>query len=361
MRTLTIVKFWVACPESSKGVALAFLALGLATLAGCQQDEIQHYQAPRLEIPPQQKQAGAVGPQRMITAIFPQQDRTWFFKLTGDPDEVQKHIEEFEHFLKSVRFVKGDPPVTWTVPQGWQREAGAGLRFATFRCGAKDNPLEVTVTPLGREAGSLASNINRWRDQLGLPPADEKELAKSVQETEVDGIKVRIVDLTGTGTGKGRMPPFANARPANRRRQAQENQANGRLPFTYRAPEGWKELPGDGISVVSFEVGEGNQAAKVTVTPAGGDLAANVNRWRDQVGLKPASDEEIKKDNRPIDVGGSPGQYVDLTGPEGRILAVLVPRGGETWFFKMKGPPDAVVRQKAAFETFIGSVRFTGG
>jgi hypothetical protein len=359
MRTLTIVKLGMARPESSKGVALAVLAVSLAILAGCQQDEIQHYQAPRLEIPPQQKQAGAVGPQRMITAIFPQQDRTWFFKLTGDPDEVQKHIEEFEHFLKSVRFVKGDPPVTWTVPQGWQREAGAGLRLATFRFGAKENPLDVTVTPLGREAGSLASNIKRWRDQLGLPAADEKELAKSAREMDVDGVKVTIVDLTGTS--KGRMPPFANARPADRRRAAQENQANGRLPFTYRAPEGWKELPGDGISVVSFEVGEGSQTAKVTVTPAGGDLAANVNRWRDQVGLGAASEEQIKRDSRPIDMDRSPGQYVDLTGPKGRILAVLVPRGGTTWFFKMKGPPDVVGRQKAAFETFIGSVRFTGG
>ncbi len=65
-----------------------------------------------------------------------------------------------------------------------------------------------------------------------------------------------------------------------------------------------------------------------------------------------------------MNVGGSPGQYVDLTGPESagglRILAVMVPREKTTWFFKMRGPADLVGRQKSAFEAFVGSVRFTG-
>jgi len=51
-----------------------------------------------------------------------------------------------------------------------------------------------------------------------------------------------------------------------------------------------------------------------------------------------------------------------LTGPESaggsRILAVMVSRGDISWFFKMRGPADLVGREKAAFEAFIGSVRF---
>jgi len=150
--------FWVARPESSKGVTAYLLALSLATILGCQKDEISHYQVPRLEIPPQEKQAGAPVPLRMLTAIFPQKDRTWFFKLTGPPEEVEKHKGEFEHFIQSVRFTKkGDPPVTWTAPEGWHREAGAALRFASFRFGAVENPLELTVTPLGREAQTISA------------------------------------------------------------------------------------------------------------------------------------------------------------------------------------------------------------
>jgi len=175
--------FWVARPESSKGVTVRLLALSLATILGCQKDEISHYQVPRLEIPPQEKQAGAPVPLRMLTAIFPQKDRTWFFKLTGPPEEVEKHKGEFEHFIQSVRFTKkGDPPVTWTVPEGWHREAGAGLRFASFRFGSEEHPLDLSVTPLGREAGSMLDNVNRWRKELSLQPIYEAEMTKLIRE-----------------------------------------------------------------------------------------------------------------------------------------------------------------------------------
>src|SRR5262249_54950708 len=145
----------------ARSLLLPFLALPLAALLGCEKDEIRHYQATRLEIP-QDAAPTAPTPTRMITAIFPHKDRTWFFKFTGPPEEVAKYKDDFEHFIQSVRFTKkGDPPITYTVPQGWQRGQGDALRFATFRFGSKEKPLEVSITPLGREAGSLLDNVNR--------------------------------------------------------------------------------------------------------------------------------------------------------------------------------------------------------
>ena len=44
-----------------------------------------------------------------------------------------------------------------------------------------------------------------------------------------------------------------------------------------------------------------------------------------------------------------------------RILGVVVPRRGQTWFFKMTGPADLVDKQKPVFEAFLKSVRFDGG
>jgi hypothetical protein len=308
----------------------------------------------------------------MITAIFPQpqQDRTWFFKLSGPPEEVEKHKQEFEHFLQSVRFIKrGNPPITWTVPEGWQREGqSSALRVETFRFGSKENPLELSVTPLGREAGSLLDNVNRWRGQLSLNKIDEAELNKMVREMEVDGVKAMIVDLTGTGSAKGRMnAPFAKGHPPIQDRERQNREeAPAALPLTFRAPLDWKERSQrGGISLATWEITDGSRPAEVTITPAGGNLADNVNRWRGQVGLGPVSEEQIRQDMRSINVDGSPAQYVDLTGPESagglRILAVRVPHGDTTWFFKMRGPADVVGRHKAAFEAFLGTVRFTGG
>ena len=44
---------------------------------------------------------------RMLGAIVSVGDKTWFFKMTGPPEVVEKHKAEFEAFLKSVKFAGG--------------------------------------------------------------------------------------------------------------------------------------------------------------------------------------------------------------------------------------------------------------
>ena len=56
---------------------------------------------------------------------------------------------------------------------------------------------------------------------------------------------------------------------------------------------------------------------------------------------------------------------IDLAGPDvggqrQRIISIIVMQGGNTWFFKMRGPAAGVSREQAAFETFVSSVRFGG-
>jgi hypothetical protein len=316
----------------------------LAGLSGCQQDEITHYQVPKTET-------------RLLAAIVPHGDRTWFFKLTGSAADVDGQKENFISFLQSVRFTdKGEEPVTWTVPDGWQRGKGSELRYATFRIKGGGAPLELTVIGLGKEAGSKLDNVNRWRKQLGLKPVTEADLRQLTQEIKMAGEPVTLVDMKGSGQA-AMTAPFAS------RRSPREETEASRLPFTYRAPEGWNEHPPrDSFSAAAFRAGDGTE---VTITPARGGLEANIARWRGQLGLSPdVTEEQLRKDCRPIDVDGIPAQFVDLTGPESarrqRILAVALDREDVTWFFKMKGPADQVAKQKSAFESFMASVRFNG-
>jgi len=59
---------------------------------------------------------------------------------------------------------------------------------------------------------------------------------------------------------------------------------------------------------------------------------------------------------------GEAALYVDLNGGEqGRILGVIAPRGGRSWFIKMTGPDALVGANKAKFESLIGSIRFADG
>jgi hypothetical protein len=137
-------------------------------------------------------------------------------------------------------------------------------------------------------------------------------------------------------------------------------------PLSFDVPAGWTELdvPPGGFRVAAFRVTDGGRSADVTVIPLGGQaggLAANVNRWRGDVGLSPAADDQIGRDAQALDVAGVRATYVDLSGPKGRVLGVILPRGDRTWFFKFLGPAELVGAQRAAFEGFVRSVRFGAG
>ncbi len=318
----------------------------VVALAGCQgAEEIRQYQAPR-------------EPRiRMLGAIIPQKDpdATWFVKVAGLENELEPHNQAFRDFVASFRFVKeekGEPPVVWKVPEGWRevedKSKGKSERFATFHLG--DNRLELTVVKLGGKgaAASIEANVNRWRKQLRLPALDEEELGELTQTIKVGPIEATLVDMVGFGTTLASPAPLA------------------RPPITYDVPEGWQEAPNKEFGLAAFRAGKGNRVADVTISPlpgAAGGVVFNVQRWREKVGLKRGSEEEARRDIRDITVDGIKSAFVELTGPEiqGHSLAitgVIVPRDDFSWFLKMSGPADVVREQKAAFETFVRSVRF---
>jgi hypothetical protein len=334
--------------------ALAPLALGLTllALAGCQSDEITKYRVPR-------EQAALT---RLLGAVIPRGEKTWFVKLSGPEEAVKEQEGSFEQFVKSIRFpAKGEPPITWKAPEGWTRQAGEKpLRFATFEVGPRDHPLEVTVSAFG---GSVLANVNRWRGQLGLPDVDERGLADIAHDVDLDGAKATLVSLTGRGPGK-----MALKQQATDERPRRPEPVLVRPKLGYKVPEGWKELPARGFRVAAFDVADGDQRAEVTVIPLPRQgLLDNVNRWRDQLGLAPIDAEQLKQDVQQLKAAGGEAPYVDLLGPEKaagprlRLLAVPLDRGEQTWFFKMYGHAELVGRQKAAFESFVASVRFPGG
>ncbi len=177
---------------------VALVGLAALVLSGCQQDEeIRRYQVPK---PPTFPEPPAKV--RMLAAILPHGERTWFFKLTGPAAVVGQQAEAFDRFIQSVRFTDDkDKPVDWTAPEGWEKvpNRSNSLALATFRVGPKDDPAELTVSAAG---GSLLANVNRWRGQIGLKPIAENGLDKVTKPLDVNGVKGTRVDLSGPG-GKG--------------------------------------------------------------------------------------------------------------------------------------------------------------
>jgi hypothetical protein len=145
---------------------------------------------------------------------------------------------------------------------------------------------------------------------------------------------------------------------------------SGRIPESSNAPK-WKvpgnwqqKAPGPMITAAYGITGAGGQA-DVTISKfpgAVGGLPANVNRWRGQMGLPPLGDAEAEKSAEMLEVDGKKDAYmVDLKGTNARtgkpahLVAVGVPRGGDTWFYKLLGDDAAVSKEKDAFLKFVVS------
>ncbi|MSR32087.1 MAG: hypothetical protein EXR99_11325 [Gemmataceae bacterium] len=352
----------------SRNCNLSWLALTLACvflLGGCQKEEITSYEVKRLAPP-----AGSnSGPARILGGIFPRQDATWFFKLMGPAETVAKHLEPFNQFIRTVEFSQPEatPPVKWATPNGWKAGPASDLRFASFLLEEEGAiKLELTVIKLGKESGGLLANVNRWRDQVGLPPVSEAALPKLAVKENIHGSDAFLVDLTGPGKKGPSMPPFAKTNPLPRPPAPSPEGMPAVKEF--RKPGSWEQVKNSPLSVATFRLQDQKGKMDVTVTPLSGragGMGENVNRWRGQIGLPPWTAEELHKNTRKIQAGPLEAQCVDLEGSSGpgqeRLLGAILENGNDTWFIKARGPAELAASQKQAFEQFVSSLRFEEG
>jgi hypothetical protein len=94
--------------------------------------------------------------------------------------------------------------------------------------------------------------------------------------------------------------------------------------------------------------------------PAGGELA-NVNRWRNQIGLPPLDEGGLAKVRKMLKTKMGPLKVYDFTSdasPPTRVVAGLTEAHGDTWFVKMTGDAAAVAAAHDDFMKLLGSLRF---
>jgi hypothetical protein len=98
----------------------------------------------------------------------------------------------------------------------------------------------------------------------------------------------------------------------------------------------------------------------VTVFPGdvGGD-AANVNRWRGQLGLEKISEDKIKAEQTPIKSASLTGRVYQLISADGKksTTAVILPKDNATWFFKLTGDTAIVNTEKESFFKMVSETQ----
>lgn len=306
----------------------------------------------------------------------------------------------------------------WELPAGWKEVPGTGMRFATIIVEAGDPPLEIRVTPLTMAAGDLLDNINRWRQQIELPPVSAVDVGPMVKSLDAGGRAIDYVNLTGPATSdKPARQILAGILPGSQQlwfflmfdeasrvaRHTAEFEAFlgtvhlagtpsmghdypdlsttdsstpdpgvpvGSMPgaggdetMTWTLPGGWAidPTPRDmRVATIKLSDGAGEMAITRFAGP-GGDLLANVNRWRNQLGLPPVADQGGQA-SESIELAGFPARLFDISESGGdaarkRTLVVGLSRPGMSWFIKMTGPHDLLDREEPAFRQFLGSVR----
>jgi len=349
---------------------LVFFSLALAALfAGCRKEEIRAYRVPKERPAP---------------------------SALAEATPVQPHIR-------------------FHTPPGWEEEPSGKMRVASFIIHAPGGAgAEVAVIPFQGMGGSDLQFVNLWRQQAGLPAATEAELPNLMSKAAVGAGEGKVFDISGERTtDKGRQnfrvvvavlargnttwffkldgdPPVVEkekkafleflqsvefveapalaemARPSSAP-EAVPGAAPGKP--AWEVPAGWQEVPPTQMLLAKFNLaGEAGSRAEVTVSSfpgTMGGLLANVNRWRGQLGLPGVGESDLPQVVSALDLpGAAAATLVEMdgtdakTGQQARLIGVIVPRGGATWFFKLMGDGPVAARERAAFLKFVQTVRF---
>lgn len=288
------------------------------------------------------------------------------------------------------------------VPSNWEPQPLSQMRQASFLVHDETGAVtDISFVTLGPAAGNVLDNVNRWLSQLAQPPVTEEKLATIAQQIPVAGGSLEVVDLTGepengdakkdgriiaaiaadaqstafykmrgnpelTGREKGNFLKWVRsvrdahaAGPAPEKAPGPDDATTPKI--NWEVPAGWTPGAPSAMRYASFNAGEGDEKADISVITfpgEGGSDLDNVNRWRGQIGLPTTDANALKAMIAPMATNEISFSTIDLTGATARTIAAWTRHDGRVWFFKLTGPQEAVEREKPKFVKFIQSVRF---
>jgi len=303
-------------------------------------------------------------------------------------DHDHDHDHEDEH----------GPTVVWEVPEDWEVLPASGIAMASFRPAGRPDT-QCTVTVLGGTGGGLAANVNRWRDQLGLEPLDERAVA-NLPRVPVLGAMATVVEMHGSpGTDgddssalMGLIVPvegmtlfvkmtgpsdaivaeqqafeaFCHSLRLQRAQDERSTTTGASRSLRYSLPAGWRDAGSHDMREVDLRAGDETECYVVLLSGEAGGLLPNRNRWRHEVGLEPIGEEEARALDR-IALLGEPCPLLevsegapvaqDASASRRSVLGTLLIRPTRSVFVKMVGPRAEVSAHKEAFLAFCASLQ----
>lgn len=310
---------------------------------------------------------------------------------------------------QSAPSMEPSDPIAWTPASQWKTLPPTQFRKGNYLYSDNAGSAEITVTAFPGDTGGLLANANRWLRQASLPEIGQDQLDKVTVEINLDNqatayvldlkdaekaetsnrVYAAVIPYQGQSwffkmsgpfaTVRSQIPAFSaflrglrfgeEAAAANMTGHSHDEHL-GDLAFT--APSGWVESSGSSIRIASYSISkEGYPPADFAITSFPGDtggLVANVNRWRRQIGLAPWSAEKVAAAVQPLKNAAGlqfkvfelkPETDAEKSVSDEWIRVAIMEKGGQSWFFKLKGDAVLVDLQRDEFKSLLQSVHFS--
>jgi hypothetical protein len=170
-------------------------------------------------------------------------------------------------------------------------------------------------------------------------------------------------------------PPVEGMAPSAAVQPPPEGSGSGSTALQWDAPRGWEaEPPSSEMRRAQYRIGEQAECVVYYFGPGqGGTAEANAEMWADQFTQPDGSSSRSAMTTKELEVGGIDVLLVEVAGTYGggmgamgdtrvaredhMLLGAVAEGPDANWFFKLTGPRETVVEQRAAFEGMIQSLR----
>lgn len=292
---------------------------------------------------------------RMLVGIHKNPDLTWTFKVVGPVADVDSVEEQCLDYFRSVEFASDGPKLD-ELPEGWTREQVSNSPFAPFARLSLGNDVKMSISNLPTSKFEVLGNVNRWRGQLSLRPAESAEFKKLPGESKVP---FEIYDEKGLVSPGGTRPPFAGMGGGGMSQTPA-------VRVEYEAPEAWEAGTRNDMVAARFRKEDGELKAQITVVRMpqlpDNEWVRVIGNWASEVGLQSLSVEELDKQTEKKSIDSIDGKMIRLIEDEGdapmALVGIRLTRGDDVWFIKLKGDKKIVADSEEVFEKFANSVRF---
>src|SRR5205814_8186934 len=90
------------------------------------------------------------------------------------------------------------PAIKWEVPAGWSSAPASAMRYASFAVEKNGEKADISVVTFPGDGGNDIDNVNRWRQQIGLPAVGAEVLKPMIAPVHAGNLQIDSVDMSGS-------------------------------------------------------------------------------------------------------------------------------------------------------------------